>query len=141
MNDKADAFAGLLEDLPMISAASVSAGTQKRLVFGPGRFFDDYVVRYFALPPWEVVPVHNHEWPHYIITLHGHGEVIIDGDPWDLPEQSWAHVPADVPHSYTNKTGETWNFLCIVPWRGDPQGRRTQYRMIREMEKKNKEKE
>ncbi len=124
-------LAGRLEDLPLISAASLSAGTKKRLVFAPGRFFDDYVVRYFTLPPREVVPVHNHDWPHYLITLHGHGEVVVDGVPWDLPEESWAHVPADVPHSYVNKTDAPFTFLCIVPWRGDPQGRRTRYRMMR----------
>jgi quercetin dioxygenase-like cupin family protein len=117
-------LAGKLDDLPLISAASLGEGVLKRIVFGPGRFFDDYSVRLFTLPAQKIIPVHEHDWPHYLITLSGHGKVVIDGVTWDLPQGSWAHVPADVPHSYGNSGDAPFTFLCIVPWRGDPQGRR-----------------
>lgn len=117
-------LAGKLDDLPLISAASLGEGVLKRIVFGPDRFLEDYSVRLFTLPAHKIIPVHQHDWPHYLITFSGHGQVVIDGVLHDLPQGSWAHVPADVPHSYGNSSGEPFTFLCIVPWRGDPQGRR-----------------
>ena len=132
-------LAGKLDDLPLISAASLGEGVLKRIVFGPGRFFDDYSVRLFTLPARKIIPVHEHDWPHYLITLDGHGQVVIDGVLHDLPQGSWAHVPADVPHSYGNSGDESFTFLCIVPWRGDPQGRRIgmKQRRIEEKEQEN----
>lgn len=124
-------YAGLLKDLPVKAARAVNSGAEKRIVFGPGRFFDDYVVRSFTLPSGEAVPTNSHDWPHYIITLCGHGEAVIGGQTCDLPAQSWAHVPEGVSHSYRNRGAESWTFLCIVPWRGDPHGRRTRYRMMK----------
>ncbi len=126
--DFKEPLAGKLEDLPILKAFSLGEGVIKRIVFGPGRFFDDFVVRYFTLPSHKIISEHQHEWPHYLISLHGHGQVMINGVAWDLPEESWAFVPPDVPHSYGNASDEPFMFLCIVPWFGDPDGKRIRTR-------------
>ncbi|SDX81922.1 Cupin domain protein [Acetomicrobium thermoterrenum DSM 13490] len=129
--DLREPLAGKLEDLPELKAFSLGEGVVKRIVFGPGRFFNDYVVRFFTLPPNRMISEHQHEWPHYLITLEGHGQVIIEGVTWDLPEKSWAFVPPNVPHSYGNASDKPFRFLCIVPWFGDPDGKRARTRLER----------
>ena len=58
-NEDLRTFAGKLEDLPELKAFSSGEGVVKRIVFGPGRFFDDYVVRFFTLPPNRMISEHN----------------------------------------------------------------------------------
>ncbi|MCF7935484.1 MAG: cupin domain-containing protein [Synergistales bacterium] len=122
-------LAGRIADLPLKDSQSLGGGTEKRIVFGPDRFFEDYVVRFFTLPPRAHIDTHGHHWPHYLISLHGHGQVVIDGEPRDLPADSWAHVPPHAPHAYDNLGDDPWSFLCIVPCEGDPHGKMARYRV------------
>ena len=63
-------FAGSLRDLPLAPAGD-HAGTEKRIVFGPGRFWDDYVARFFSVAPGISTPFHAHDWPHYVLITGG----------------------------------------------------------------------
>ena len=43
-------YTGKIEDLELFDASSLAPEVTKRVVFGPGRFWDDYTMRHFSLP-------------------------------------------------------------------------------------------
>ena len=122
---------GRLEDLPLHNASALAPGVIKRIVFGPGQHWDDYVVRYFILPPGESIPPHTHDWDHFVVAVRGHGQVVVEGVPHDLPELSWGHVPPGVEHVFANVGEGDFAFFCIVPTHGDPHAKKTRMRAER----------
>ncbi|MGC9373197.1 MAG: cupin domain-containing protein [Thermovirgaceae bacterium] len=112
-------FGGSIRDLVSRKTPSLP-GVEKRIIFGPGRFWEDYVVRHFTVEAGAETPFHTHEWPHYIIILEGTAEALIMGETLRLEAGSWAYVPPGSRHGFQNTGEGTLSFLCIVPRRGDP---------------------
>ena len=117
MNDQSLSI-GQLEDLPGIEMPGLD-GVTKQIVFGPGKNWEDYVMRCFTLEGQAQVPLHNHEWPHYVITLRGQARLDIDNQSRDLSPLSFAYVPPHSRHSFTKTSHDPFVFLCIVPKEGD----------------------
>lgn len=112
-------YGGSLEDLPQ-EPMEGHGGVTKRVVFGPGRFWDDHVVRYFTTEGGGKTPFHSHDWPHYVIILEGEARGVLGETTCDLRAGSWAYVPPDEEHCFENTGTGPLKFLCIVPRRGDP---------------------
>ncbi|HOI81195.1 MAG TPA: cupin domain-containing protein [Synergistales bacterium] len=112
-------YSGSLEDLPVLDEGSHS-GAVRRVIFGPGLFWDDHVARFFSLSPGAASPFHDHDWPHYVFILEGNGEAQIMGETWRIKAGSWAFVPPCTGHCFTNTGSGPLKFICIVPERGDP---------------------
>ena len=129
---------GRIVDLETLDASALAPGVTKRNIFGPDAFWDDYVMRHFILPEGAAIPPHEHGWDHLALTLGGHGEVLVDGEKYDLPEGNWARVPAGSNHSFRNIGKGDFTFLCIVPTAGDPHAKKISMRAER---KKKKEQE
>ena len=115
---------GRIIDLETLDASALAPGVTKRNIFAPGAFWDDYVMRHFVLPEGAAIPIHEHAWDHLALTLGGSGEVVVDGDIYDLPEGNWARVPAGSKHSFRNTGKGDFTFLCIVPVEGDPHAKK-----------------
>lgn len=126
---------GRLEDLPLLDASALAPGVRKRIVFGPGRFWKDWVVRYFILPPGGTVPVHVHDWDHFAVALQGTGRLVVGDVTSDFSQGYWGHVPPGIPHSFENAGNEPLAFLCIVPTQGDPHAKRTLGRLQRRQDR------
>jgi len=122
---------GLVEVLPLWDASALAPNVRKRIIFGPGQFWDDYVMRHFTLPPGEKIPPHRHAWDHFVLSLEGHGRVVVQGEPIDLAAGRWGHVPPDVEHVFENPGNEDFVFVCIVPAHGDPHAKKTAMRAER----------
>lgn len=117
---KADTrFGGSLKELEAFEDPSLP-GVKKRIVFGPGRFWEEYVVRHFTIEPGAETPFHSHKWPHYIIILEGCAEGFLMGERHRLPAGSWAYAPSATEHVFRNTGNSNLSFLCIVPRHGDP---------------------
>lgn len=112
------AFSGRLEDLPVIPTDD-HGGTEKRVVFGPGQFWEDYVVRFFSTPRGGTSPFHSHDWPHYVLVLEGKAKARIMGQDHELSSGSWAFVPPNTEHVFENTGEGPLKFICIVPKEGD----------------------
>jgi quercetin dioxygenase-like cupin family protein len=118
MADKNTQVCGRIMDLPgkeMPGAPEIT----KRIVFGPQKDWPDYVMRCFTLEDSACVPLHTHDWPHYVVTLQGKGELHIKGHVYELEAMNWACVPPNVEHSFVKISSEPFVFLCIVPRHGD----------------------
>lgn len=128
---------GRIEDLEVLDASALAPSVTKRNIFGPDAFWDTFVMRHFILPEGASIPIHAHDWDHLVLSLGGHGDVYVEGEePYDLPEGSWARVPAGSTHSFRNVGKGDFTFLCIVPTHGDPHAKK--YSM-REERRKRKE--
>lgn len=113
-----DQFAGRLDDLPPVPAPG-HGGTTKRIVFGPGRFWDDHVVRFFTTAPGQKSPAHTHDWPHYLLFLEGQARGLILGKVYEFTSGSWAYIPSNTEHFLENTGTGDLKFICIVPKKGD----------------------
>ncbi len=63
-------------------------------------------------------PPHRHPWDEAFFVLEGEVEIAVDGEPRVLPAGSYAHLPANTIHAYTN-VSETAVLLAVV---SDPRG-------------------
>ena len=113
-------LSGRIDDLPSLPVKEYGEGIGKRVVFGPGRFWEEYTVRFFTTTPGKKTPFHAHDWPHYVIVVEGRGRALIAGRTYELSAGSWAHVPANADHFFENACDGDFRFVCIVPSRGDP---------------------
>lgn len=111
-------YCGKIQELPLLGTGEGSEIT-KRVVFGPGKFWDSHVMRVFTVKPGSASPFHSHEWPHYVIFLQGKAEGLIDNDRADLEKGDFAYVPPNVEHNFKNMGEEDLMFICIVPTSGD----------------------
>lgn len=111
-------FTGKIDDLPLIRISD-HGGTTKRIVFGPGRGWDDYVVRFITMAPGESSSTHAHDWPHYILITAGEARGLIMEQVREISAGSWAYIPPNTEHFLENKGTEELNFFCIVPEKGD----------------------
>lgn len=115
-------YAGRIADIPVADDAVHSADVTKRIIFAPGKFWDDYVVRHFTVAGSAQTPFHDHDWPHYVLIMAGKCRASIDGETYDLERGSWAHVPSNVRHFFLNTGDDPLEFVCIVPREGDAAG-------------------
>lgn len=111
-------YCGKIEALPLLNTGEGDQIT-KRVVFGPGKFWEDHVMRVFTVKPGAASPFHSHDWPHYVIFLRGKAAGKIDGVNVDLEKGDYAYVPPDVDHNFSNSGDEDLVFICIVPTKGD----------------------
>lgn len=132
MSEKGGKNWGRIEDLETLDASALAPDIVKRNIFGPGRFWEGWVMRHFIVPPGGAVPVHAHDWDHLALSLGGYGAVEVDGEAnYDMETGNWACVPAGKMHSFKNVGDEPFSFLCIVPAHGDPHAKKTSMRLDR----------
>jgi len=111
-------YYGKMRDLKALGTGEGDS-ISKRVVFGPGKFWEDHVMRVFTVKPGASSPFHSHDWPHYVIFLQGRSAGNIDGVKVDLEKGDFAYVPPNVDHNFTNSGTEDLTFICIVPTMGD----------------------
>ncbi|MBN1334024.1 MAG: cupin domain-containing protein [Synergistales bacterium] len=111
-------YYGKIKDIKALGTGEGDS-ISKRVVFGPGKFWEDHVMRVFTVKPGAASPFHSHDWPHYVIFLQGKASGNIDGVKVDLEKGDFAYVPSNVEHNFTNSGSEDLTFICIVPTRGD----------------------
>lgn len=124
---------GKITDIDTLDASALAPDVTvtKRIIFGPGAFWDDYAMRHFVLPDGESIPRHAHEWDHLVLSLGGRGEVEVEGERYDLASGNWARVPGGKEHQFRNIGNEDFTFICIVPVRGDPHAKKASMRAER----------
>ncbi|MGD9128440.1 MAG: cupin domain-containing protein [Planctomycetia bacterium] len=74
-----------------------------------------FAMRQFEVAPGGHTPRHTHDFEHEVYVLEGDGSVLYEEEEHPLQPGSFAYVPANELHRFTN-TGETpFKFLCLVP--------------------------
>lgn len=103
--------------IPIVSDAA--QGIAKKVLVSPAEGWDGYVMRVFDVESKGHTPRHSHPWPHINWIIKGEGILQIDGTDYPVKEGSFAYVPSNAVHQFTNAGSTQFSFICIVPEDGD----------------------
>jgi quercetin dioxygenase-like cupin family protein len=77
-------------------------------------------MRYFSVEPGGNTPYHNHGFPHVVKVEKGKGIVIDNnGNEHPLESNQVIYIHDDEVHGFKNTGNEPFDFICIVPPRGE----------------------
>ena len=91
----------------------------RKVLVSPKEGWSDYVMRVFDVGKGGNTPRHSHPWPHINYILKGNGVLFLDGKEYELEEGSFAYIPDEALHQFTNTGDDTFSMICIVPPEGD----------------------
>jgi quercetin dioxygenase-like cupin family protein len=97
---------------PSVKDASI------RALVGPVQGWTDHVMRVLELGPHGYSPRHSHPWFHVNYIIEGSGTLEIDGVLTQIGQGSYAFVPGNALHQFSNTSDKPLRFLCIVPKEG-----------------------
>jgi quercetin dioxygenase-like cupin family protein len=97
------------------SEGSASAGATRRILIGQGEGADDFVVRYFTLPPGGHSSHEHHRHQHGVIVVHGSGRVLL-GDTWSaIGVGDAVFIEPDEVHQLQADSSGPLGFICVIP--------------------------
>ena len=92
----------------------------KKIVIGPDDGSSEIVLRYFSLRPGGQSPHHSHGFPHLVKIEAGSGVVMDErGQEHQLQKGDYVFVNDNEVHGFANTGTEPFDFICIVPRRGE----------------------
>lgn len=108
-----------LNNVPFADTRGLDKVT-KRIVIGPGDGSEEIVLRYFSVGPGGASPHHSHGFPHLVKIEAGSGVVVDDrGREHPVQKGDYVYVGDDEVHQFRNTGTEPFDFICIVPRRGE----------------------
>lgn len=108
-----------LKEIPY-EDTSAFKGVKKQILIGPRDGSAEIVMRYFSLEPGGNTPYHSHGFPHVVKVEKGQGIVIDkDGKKHPLEASQVIYIQDDEIHGFKNTGAEPFDFICIVPPRGE----------------------
>ena len=92
----------------------------KQICIGPRDGSSEIVLRYFSVAPGGTTPYHGHGFPHLVKIEKGEGTVTdAEGREHGLSAGHFVYVADDEVHGFRNTGDEPFDFVCIVPARGE----------------------
>ncbi len=104
-------------DGTLVNNPEVKAAAMKVLV-SPAQGWDSHVMRVMEVGVGGYTPKHQHDWPHINYVIEGEGNLLIEETLHPLSAGSYAFVPPNTLHQFTNTGDVTFKFICIVPTEG-----------------------
>lgn len=97
-----------------------NAHVKKQIVLGPDDGSQEIVLRHFSVAPGGMSPHHSHDFPHLVKIEAGRG-IAKDSAGTERPLQAgdYVYVDSNEVHQFVNTGSETFDFVCIVPIRGE----------------------
>ena len=97
-----------------------NAHVKKQIVLGPDDGSQEIVLRYFSIAPEGKSPHHSHDFPHLVKIESGKG-IAKDsaGTERQLQAGDYIYVESNEVHQFVNTGSEPFDFVCIVPIRGE----------------------
>jgi len=97
------------------------AGVTKQVVLGAADGSDEIVLRYFSVAEDRATPWHAHDFPHLVKVEAGRGVAVgPDGTETPVGPGDYVYVAPNEMHNFKNTGAEPFEFVCIVPARGEP---------------------
>ena len=96
-----------------------ASGVTKRIPISKNEGWQDYTLRTFKISPGGYTPKHDHDWEHVNYVISGKGRLNIDGKIHELKEKDFAFVPPNSTHQFENPYDRDFEFICIVPNKGE----------------------
>lgn len=89
-----------------------------KVLVSPSEGWEDHVMRVVELEAEGFSPKHQHDWPHINYVIEGEGTLLIGDTLHTLKAGSYAFVPSNTLHQFSNTGSSPFKFICIVPVRG-----------------------
>lgn len=89
-----------------------------KVLVSPTEGWQDHVMRVIELEGFGYSPKHIHDWPHINYVIEGTGTLLIENILYPITAGSYAYVPENILHQFSNTSSEPLKFICIVPSKG-----------------------
>lgn len=107
------------QDVPPVETPGYTSVT-KQVILGPEDGSEEIVLRYFSVAEGGATPHHSHGFPHLVKVEAGQGMAVdADGKRKELTSGDYVYVDSDEIHHFENTGDEPFEFVCIVPMRGE----------------------
>lgn len=95
------------------------SGLSKMVPIGKNEGWQDYTLRVFKIASGGNTPRHKHDWEHVNYIISGRGRLTIDDEVHELEAKDFSFVPPGSLHQFENPYSDEFEFICIVPNRGE----------------------
>ena len=107
------------------SEGNATSGSTRRILIGRDEGADDFIVRYFTIPPGGHSSLEHHRHQHGVVIVHGGGKVLLN-DRWtEIGVGDAVYIEPDEVHQFEASADGPLGFVCVIPaWakRGDVAG-------------------
>jgi len=112
---------GRAHDVPAldISDGKTVVNAVKRVLIGPDQGAPTFIMRLFTLGEGGFSPYHTHPWEHEAFVLAGDGIVKSADGETRVSAGDFIFVPPNEEHQFLNSGYKPFEFLCIIPKRGE----------------------
>lgn len=110
---------GHLDDLmgTIMNSPEVKEASMKVLITPEDGWEGNYM-RVVELGVGGYSPKHTHDWPHINYIIEGEGSLFLNGVENPIKAGSYAFVPSNELHQFSNTSDVKLKFICIVPEEG-----------------------
>jgi len=94
---------------------SASQGATRRILIGRDEGAEDFIVRYFTIPPGGHSSLEHHRHQHGVVIVNGHGRVLL-GDRWaEIGVGDAVFIEPDEVHQLQADAHQPLGFICVIP--------------------------
>ncbi len=94
---------------------NASAGATRRILIGRDEGAEDFIIRYFTLPPGGHSSLEHHRHQHGVVIVQGHGRVRL-GERWtEIGVGDAIFIEPDEVHQLQAAADQPLGFLCVIP--------------------------
>src|SRR5258708_11659589 len=92
-----------------------AASATKQVLIGAKDGAENFVVRFFAIPPRGFSNLDFHQHDHGVIVMSGRGRVMINGAFTEIGPGDVVYIASWEQHQFENLTDEPFTFICVIP--------------------------
>jgi len=90
-------------------------GVKMRRVIAEKEGAPNFVMRVFEIEPGGNTPLHTHDWEHEVFILSGTAIVVGPEGEHEVKNGDVIFVPGGEEHQFRNESGESMEFICLIP--------------------------
>jgi quercetin dioxygenase-like cupin family protein len=103
------------------TSGGATPGATRRVLIGRDEGAEDFIMRYFTIPPRGHSAFESHPHQHGVVVTHGRGRVLL-GDQWsDIGPGDAVFVEPNEQHQFEALGEYPLGFICVIPkWAKSP---------------------
>jgi quercetin dioxygenase-like cupin family protein len=113
----ADAAAWDYETVPVkeYTSGGATSGSTRRVLVGKDEGAEDFIIRYFTIPPGGHSAFEHHPHQHGVVITHGRGRVLL-GQQWSaIGVGDAVFIEPNEQHQFEALGDEPLGFICVIP--------------------------
>jgi quercetin dioxygenase-like cupin family protein len=94
---------------------NASRGATRRILIGRAEGEEDFIIRYFTIPPGGHSSLEHHRHQHGVVVVQGSGRVLL-GDTWtEIGVGDAVYIAPDELHQLQANEDQPLGFICVIP--------------------------